>query len=174
MTNRVPCGSATPRTWPYGRLCLRKDSAPVARLVSNILSCPFLIWSASSASFSCLPAQLFDTAESVRPQTRLIAATSAGMFQLPLMSFVSSSALQSFCTFLIVDTYAQLLYVSGVLLTRVQSRSSCMAAHAVDPQEGEHIVDCCAAPGNKTSHLSGAHALCLSTLWQIWLRNGSG
>lgn len=35
-----------------------------------------------------------------------------------------------------------------------QSRSSCMAAHAVDPQRGEHVVDCCAAPGNKTSHLA--------------------
>lgn len=35
-----------------------------------------------------------------------------------------------------------------------QSRSSCMAAHALNPQRGEHIVDCCAAPGNKTSHLA--------------------
>ena len=37
---------------------------------------------------------------------------------------------------------------------RAQSRSSCMAAHALAPSPGGHAVDCCAAPGNKTTHLA--------------------
>ena len=40
-------------------------------------------------------------------------------------------------------------------LCAIQSRSSCMAGHALAPQPGEHVVDCCAAPGNKTTHLAG-------------------
>ena len=30
-----------------------------------------------------------------------------------------------------------------------------MAAHALNPQPGWTVVDACAAPGNKTSHLAG-------------------
>lgn len=33
-----------------------------------------------------------------------------------------------------------------------QSKASCMPAHALQPQPGWHVVDCCAAPGNKTTH----------------------
>lgn len=33
-----------------------------------------------------------------------------------------------------------------------QSKASCMPAHALQPGPGWHVVDCCAAPGNKTTH----------------------
>ena len=29
-----------------------------------------------------------------------------------------------------------------------------MPAHALQPRAGWHVVDCCAAPGNKTTHLA--------------------
>lgn len=38
----------------------------------------------------------------------------------------------------------------------VQSKASCMPAHALRPLPGWHVVDCCAAPGNKTTHVAGA------------------
>jgi 25S rRNA (cytosine2278-C5)-methyltransferase len=42
-----------------------------------------------------------------------------------------------------------------------QSKASCMPAHALQPQAGWHIVDCCAAPGNKTTHVAALlHAAC--------------
>ena len=30
-----------------------------------------------------------------------------------------------------------------------------MPAHALAPEPGWHVVDCCAAPGNKTTHVAG-------------------
>eukprot|EP00879_Flechtneria_rotunda_P027154 GHRR01029028.1.p1 GENE.GHRR01029028.1~~GHRR01029028.1.p1 ORF type:complete len:363 (+),score=144.53 GHRR01029028.1:78-1166(+) len=41
---------------------------------------------------------------------------------------------------------------AGVLL--LQSKASCMPAHALNPQPGWHVVDACAAPGNKTTHVA--------------------
>ena len=37
-----------------------------------------------------------------------------------------------------------------------QSKASCLPAHALAPEPGWHVVDCCAAPGNKTTHVAGA------------------
>lgn len=36
----------------------------------------------------------------------------------------------------------------------LQGKSSCMPAAALDPAPGWTVVDCCAAPGNKTTHLA--------------------
>lgn len=37
-----------------------------------------------------------------------------------------------------------------------QSKASCMPAHALAPEPGWDVLDACAAPGNKTTHLAGA------------------
>ena len=37
---------------------------------------------------------------------------------------------------------------------QVQDESSMLVAHALDPQAGEFIIDCCAAPGGKTTHIA--------------------
>ncbi|EFJ46755.1 hypothetical protein VOLCADRAFT_62249, partial [Volvox carteri f. nagariensis] len=36
----------------------------------------------------------------------------------------------------------------------LQSKASCMPARALAPEPGWTVVDCCAAPGNKTTHLA--------------------
>lgn len=36
----------------------------------------------------------------------------------------------------------------------LQSKASCLPAHALAPEPGWTVVDCCAAPGNKTTHLA--------------------
>ena len=36
-----------------------------------------------------------------------------------------------------------------------QSKASCMPAHALAPESGGVVLDACAAPGNKTTHLAG-------------------
>lgn len=42
-------------------------------------------------------------------------------------------------------------------LYQVQDQASMLIAHLVEPQPGERLLDCCAAPGGKTTHLA---ALC--------------
>ncbi|WIA29585.1 hypothetical protein OEZ86_012077 [Tetradesmus obliquus] len=49
----------------------------------------------------------------------------------------------------------------GVLI--LQSKASCMPAHALQPQPGWHVVDCCAAPGNKTTHVAALLAAACSS-----------
>ncbi|MCF6137055.1 16S rRNA (cytosine(967)-C(5))-methyltransferase RsmB [Pseudalkalibacillus berkeleyi] len=44
------------------------------------------------------------------------------------------------------------LYKSGSLT--IQDESSMLVGYAVDPQPGEKVLDACAAPGGKTTHLS--------------------
>ena len=39
-------------------------------------------------------------------------------------------------------------------LCQVQDESSMLVAHVVDPQPGEFVIDCCSAPGGKTTHLA--------------------
>ncbi|GAB4818953.1 hypothetical protein N2152v2_005999 [Parachlorella kessleri] len=48
------------------------------------------------------------------------------------------------------------LVAQGCLI--LQSKASCMPAHALAPQPGWQVVDACAAPGNKTTHLAALMA----------------
>jgi 16S rRNA (cytosine967-C5)-methyltransferase len=50
------------------------------------------------------------------------------------------------------DLHGSALFASGALMP--QSRASMLVAHAVDPQPGERVLDLCAAPGGKTTHLA--------------------
>ncbi len=50
------------------------------------------------------------------------------------------------------DAYAHPLWEEGHFMP--QSRSSQAVARAVDPQPGERVLDLCAAPGGKTTHLA--------------------
>jgi 16S rRNA (cytosine967-C5)-methyltransferase len=51
-----------------------------------------------------------------------------------------------------IDVLAHPLYAAGAITP--QSRASQRVARAVDPQPGERVLDVCAAPGGKTTHLA--------------------
>lgn len=51
-----------------------------------------------------------------------------------------------------LDAHGSPLFRAGALLP--QSRASQLVAHALDPRPGERVLDLCAAPGGKTTHLA--------------------
>jgi putative methyltransferase len=51
------------------------------------------------------------------------------------------------------DLHAHPAVTDGRLI--LQSASSCMPAHVLGPQPGWTVLDACAAPGNKTTHVAG-------------------
>ncbi|KNC76311.1 hypothetical protein SARC_11180 [Sphaeroforma arctica JP610] len=50
------------------------------------------------------------------------------------------------------DFHAHTLYLNGTIIQ--QDKASCMPAKALNPPPGSTVIDGCAAPGNKTSHLA--------------------
>jgi 16S rRNA (cytosine967-C5)-methyltransferase len=50
------------------------------------------------------------------------------------------------------DAHGSQLFASGAIMP--QSRASMLVARTLDPQSGERVLDLCAAPGGKTTHLA--------------------
>lgn len=48
------------------------------------------------------------------------------------------------------DLHKHKLYKSGAII--LQDKASCLPAYILAPPAGSHVIDCCAAPGNKTTH----------------------
>ena len=55
------------------------------------------------------------------------------------------------------DAHGSDLWLAGAFMP--QSRAAMLVGHVVDPQPGERILDLCAAPGGKTTHLAALAGL---------------
>ncbi|XP_038060724.1 28S rRNA (cytosine-C(5))-methyltransferase-like [Patiria miniata] len=52
------------------------------------------------------------------------------------------------------DFHDHHLYKTGAII--LQDKASCLPAYLLAPPPGSHVIDACAAPGNKTSHLAAS------------------
>lgn len=50
------------------------------------------------------------------------------------------------------DFHDHFLYKAGHII--LQDKASCLPAYLLNPPPGSHVIDACAAPGNKSSHLA--------------------
>ncbi|XP_078082143.1 28S rRNA (cytosine-C(5))-methyltransferase [Mustelus asterias] len=50
------------------------------------------------------------------------------------------------------DLHEHFLYTAGHII--LQDKASCLPAYLLNPPAGSHVIDACAAPGNKSSHLA--------------------
>lgn len=50
------------------------------------------------------------------------------------------------------DFHDHFLYKAGHII--LQDKASCLPAYLLNPPPGSHLIDACAAPGNKSSHLA--------------------
>ena len=69
-----------------------------------------------------------------------------------------------------VDLHAHRLVENGWVV--LQSLASCMPASALDPEAGWTVIDACAAPGNKTTHLASLMARKMKM--KMKMEDGSG
>ncbi|XP_012693258.1 probable 28S rRNA (cytosine-C(5))-methyltransferase [Clupea harengus] len=68
-------------------------------------------------------------------------------------AFVSDSDLPNLLVFSTKKTFHDhYLYKNGHII--LQDKASCLPAFLLNPPAGSHVIDACAAPGNKTSHLA--------------------
>lgn len=61
-----------------------------------------------------------------------------------------------------IDLHSHSLLTSGKIV--LQDKASCFPAYILNPPPGAQVIDACAAPGNKTSHL----AMIMSNFGTIW------
>jgi 16S rRNA (cytosine967-C5)-methyltransferase len=71
---------------------------------------------------------------------------------LPVASTVPGDPPEAVIALERFDAHGSELWRQGAFMP--QSRAAMLVAHAVDPQPGERILDLCAAPGAKTTHLA--------------------
>ncbi|HEY8582094.1 MAG TPA: 16S rRNA (cytosine(967)-C(5))-methyltransferase RsmB, partial [Capillimicrobium sp.] len=82
----------------------------------------------------------------------LVTSAEALAEQLPVASHLGPEPPEAVVADEPFDAHGSPLFAAGALLP--QSRASQLVARAVAPQAGERVLDLCAAPGGKTTHLA--------------------
>jgi 16S rRNA (cytosine967-C5)-methyltransferase len=93
-----------------------------------------------------------EPAESVLRVNTLVSTTDAAAAALPAPTHRASELPEALMLDGPFDTHGSGLWRDGAIMP--QSRASMLVARTVDPRPGERVLDLCAAPGGKTTHLA--------------------
>jgi 16S rRNA (cytosine967-C5)-methyltransferase len=93
-----------------------------------------------------------DPAESSLRANTLVTGAAALAAALPVPASVPGDPPEAVIALERFDAHGSELWRTGAFMP--QSRAAMLAAHALDPRPGERVLDLCAAPGGKTTHLA--------------------
>jgi 16S rRNA (cytosine967-C5)-methyltransferase len=89
---------------------------------------------------------------SLRANTLVVADAAALAATLPVATSVPGDPPEAVIALAPFDAHGSAAWRAGALMP--QSRAAMLVAHALDPQPGERVLDLCAAPGGKTTHIA--------------------
>ncbi|MEA2298088.1 MAG: rRNA (cytosine967-C5)-methyltransferase [Solirubrobacteraceae bacterium] len=133
-----------------------EDSTPAQAAIRH--SMPVWIvelwWAALGAEGArALLARCNEPAEhSLRANTLVVDDAAALAAALPVATRVPGDPPEAVVALERFDAHGSDLWRAGAFMP--QSRAAMLVAHAVDPKPGERVLDLCAAPGGKTTHLA--------------------
>ncbi len=93
-----------------------------------------------------------DPAESALRANTLVTDAAALAAALPVAAAVPGDPPEAVIALERFDAHGSELWRAGAFMP--QSRAAMVVAHAVDPQPGDRVLDLCAAPGGKTTHMA--------------------
>jgi 16S rRNA (cytosine967-C5)-methyltransferase len=131
------------------------DSTPAGAAVAH--SMPGWIvelwWEALGADAArALLARCNEPAEHALRANTIVTDAAGLAAALPVSSSVPGDPPEAVIALERFDAHSSELWRAGAFMP--QSRAAMLVAHAVDPQPGDRVLDLCAAPGGKTTHLA--------------------
>ncbi len=131
------------------------DATPAAAAIKH--SVPAWIvalwWDAlGAAAMPALLARCNEPAEHSLRANTLVGDAASLAAGVPVATSVPGEPAEAVIALEPFDAHASELWRAGALMP--QSRAAMLVAHACDPQPGERVLDLCAAPGGKTTHLA--------------------
>ncbi len=97
-----------------------------------------------------------EPAENALRANTLVGDAAALAAALPVASAVPGDPPEAVVALAPFDAHGSALWRAGAFMP--QSRAAMLVAHALDPRPGERVLDLCAAPGAKTTHLAALMA----------------
>jgi 16S rRNA (cytosine967-C5)-methyltransferase len=141
---------------------LTDDSAAAAALKHSVPVWLAELWwrELGAAEARKLLSAINEPAEHALRVNTLVSSVSAVLDELPVAARSAPDLPEALIVEGAFDAHGSSLFECGAIMP--QSRASMLVARMLDPQPGERVLDLCAAPGAKTTHLAALGAQVLA------------